>query len=264
MRAGLPWVLRILVDRILSQVERLVVLGECLREIGGPAVSPDRVVVVPNGVDLGPAPERSPMNAPFTVLYMGVLEETKGFLELIRAWPRVRESIPGAQLVCAGRWDSDEIRDRTFQALEDLGVQDCVELPGVVTGESKSALFARVSAFCMPTFYPLEGQPVVILEAMAAGLPVVTTARGAIAEVVVDRVTGFLIPAHDPNALVERLSVLAHDSSLRERLGRAAMARYRREFTAAHFAHRIESVLLDAAGIPATHRRHAAVFPRTA
>ena len=102
---------------------------------------------------------------------------------------------------------------------------------GVVQGEDKARALAQADIFALPTKYALEGQPLAILEAMAEGLPVVATPRAAIPDMVVDGVTGFLVPEGDIHALAFALGRLAEDADLRTRLGRAGRERFLARFT---------------------------------
>ena len=239
-------VLRRFIDGVLGSVDRAIVLGEGLRHLLGPSFPAERVRVVPNGIDLPEHVASKSGPSEFRVLFMGVLDETKGFVELIRAWPAVRDRLPGARLTCAGRWESDSLRHRVASEIDDLGLQGAVEFPGVVTGEAKSRLLHEVDAFCLPTHYSLEGLPVVILEAMAAGLPVVSTPRGAIAEIVEEGGSGFLVPEHDGVALAERLLRLGVDQELRSSMGRRGKELHGLRYTADRFASRIADILLEA------------------
>ncbi len=100
-----------------------------------------------------------------------------------------------------------------------LGYRD--DVPGLMKA---SDLFALSSAH--------EAAPMSILEAMAAGLPVLATNVGGIPELVVDQVTGRLVPPSDPSAMAEALAVLAADPSLRRRLGEAGLQRQRERWSA--------------------------------
>jgi glycosyltransferase involved in cell wall biosynthesis len=91
-----------------------------------------------------------------------------------------------------------------------------------------------------------EGFPLSILEAMRAGLPVVASAVGGIPEAVEDGVTGFLIPARDPETLRDRVERLLADPALRRRLGADGRKRYEREFTLNHSFSKTLAVYKDA------------------
>ncbi|MAE71070.1 MAG: hypothetical protein CME06_11460 [Gemmatimonadetes bacterium] len=240
--------LRRFIDRVLGRVDRAVVLGECLRDILGPAVPVERVRVVPNGVAAPLATSASEPpggSGPPHILFMGVLDETKGFRDLIRAMPVLRAECPGARLTIAGRWESEILRLDVEREIRALDLEEAVRFAGVVIGPAKAALFEEADLLCLPTYYPLEGLPVVVLEAMAAGRPVVATPRGAIAEVVRDGESGFLVPERNGPALVTALATLARDPGLRRAMGERARELHRRHYTAARFAELLAEVLLE-------------------
>jgi glycosyltransferase involved in cell wall biosynthesis len=116
-----------------------------------------------------------------------------------------------------------------------------VEFVGRVDGEAKWGLFERADLLVFPGYQP-EGLPLVILEAMAAGLPVVSTDTGAVRDVVVDGVTGLIVDKRNPAALAAAVRRLAGDSGLRRRLGEAGRERYLAEFTEERCARRLVSL----------------------
>jgi glycosyltransferase involved in cell wall biosynthesis len=91
--------------------------------------------------------------------------------------------------------------------------------------------------------------PVVLLEAMACRLPVVSTRWRGIPSVVDEGQTGFLVEPHDPTAVADRLVCLAKDVKLRERLGAAGRRKFEQEFTIDRHLERMRHVLLDVGGI---------------
>jgi glycosyltransferase involved in cell wall biosynthesis len=88
-----------------------------------------------------------------------------------------------------------------------------------------------------------EGQPIVIIEALAAGLPVIATARGAIPAMVLDGVNGFIVPEHDPEAIAVRLTLLRENPSLRLSMGRASRALFEEHFTEEKFVQGFAAIL---------------------
>lgn len=183
------------------------------------APHPVRVEVLYNPVvceEFVPLP--SPVAEP-VVLMMGVLHERKGPFDLLRAAPEILRRVPQARFVFGGNGDLDGMR----RLAQELGVQDQVELLGWVDGESKLAAFRRAAVYCLPSHF--ENLPVSIIEAMAMGLPVVATDIAGIPEEVVDGQTGWLVPARQPQALAERLSVLLLDPAQRARFGTAGRIR---------------------------------------
>jgi glycosyltransferase involved in cell wall biosynthesis len=77
----------------------------------------------------------------------------------------------------------------------------------------------------------------VVLEAMAAGLPVITTDQGAIRETVLDGVNGFIVPKGDPAAIAEKIVLLLRDHDLRRRMGQASRERFLASYTLARWSH---------------------------
>ena len=128
--------------------------------------------------------------------------------------PLLLERVPRAHAVIAGGGDlEDYLRDLA----EEMGVADRVHVLG--PRKDVPALMHAIDVFAMPSIW--EGFGLVLLEAMAAGRPIVASRVATIPEVVVDGETGLLVPAGDPLALAEALARLADQPSA----GRAALAR---------------------------------------
>ncbi len=238
-------VVQLLVRRTSRWVAAATVLGEGLRSIYRGLVPEERVRVVPNGVEdpfEGQPPERAPHGPPLRVTYLGTLHRPKGILEVVEAARLLEQAGEPFRFRLAGGWlePADEAAGRA--AAEGVA---SVEFVGVVEGEAKRRLLAESDVVVLPSAYPYEGQPLVILEAMAAGLPVIATPRAAIPDMVVDGVTGVLIPEKDSAAVAGALRRLAADPAARLRMGKAARARYEAAFTAEACVARLVGVLDD-------------------
>jgi len=240
-----PAAVRWLVRTTSARVDRAWVLGEGLRAMYNGLISPDRIRTVPNGVPdpMSGASERSADPQPITLLHMGQLSVAKGVVELIAAARRLQGDGADVRVVLAGPWLSAAEETRIRAAIQRSGIESEVELAGVVTGRAKADCLARADVFVLVTSYAYEGQPLAILEAMAAGLPVVATSRAAIPDTVEDGVTGLLVPEGDTGALVAALRRLANDPSLRRRLGEQGRRRWHREFTADRAMARVAEAL---------------------
>lgn len=243
---GTRWLVRV-TSRWLAGA---AVLGEGLRGIYAGLVAEERTHVVPNGIPdpfPGGVPSRNG-DRPVRITYLGTLIRSKGFPALLTAAGRLREAGVPVRFVFAGAWNSDAERAEAMALVEQLELQDTVEFVGVVAGESKARVLAEADLFVLPTRYPPEGQPFAILEAMAAGLPVVSTPRGAIPDMVEDGVTGVLVPEGDDDRLVAALRRLATSASERAAMGAAARARYAGSFTEAATTRRLVDVMDRARG----------------
>jgi glycosyltransferase involved in cell wall biosynthesis len=191
---------RALVRRTLGSAAAIVVLAPEFRAIFDGLVPDERVAVVANGVpdpgawDIRQKAARTPEPGGGTVLYMGALTRTKGIMALLHAVAVLKKTRPSVRLRVAGAWTEDAVRAESeeLMAREDLGAH--VEFAGNVTGAAKAEFLASGDVFCLPTRYPYEGQPLVILEALAAGLPVVATRHAALASTLGGIPAGRLIP----------------------------------------------------------------------
>jgi glycosyltransferase involved in cell wall biosynthesis len=105
----------------------------------------------------------------------------------------------------------------------------CIDLMGAVPPEDMPAVYAEADIFCLPSWW--EAMPLSLLEAMAAGLPVVASAVGDVPRAVDDEVSGMLVPPRDPTRLAAALVCLLLDPQMRERQGRAGRERAEREFS---------------------------------
>jgi glycosyltransferase involved in cell wall biosynthesis len=222
-----------------------IVLTDRLRPALECVLPSSRVAVVPNGVDLEQTEpvERTRSDDTITTLFLSSLFPSKGVLVFIEALARARELRPALRGVIAGSWPSEEERADAIALVRRLSLGESVVFAGPVEGAEKARLFRSVDVFCFPSFYPLEGQPLVVIEAMAAGLPVVATAWRGIADTVVDGETGFLVDEPAPELVAEKLVYLVDNGEERTRMGVAGRARYQQLYTQRLFGERMVKVL---------------------
>lgn len=172
----------------------------------------DRIRVVHCGIEPGrfaslrPLPEGGPR-----LVAIGRLAEEKGFLVLLDALARARRERPDLRLTLVG---DGPMRPAIEAARARLGLEDAVVLAGWRDEAGVREALAEASALVVPSF--AEGLPVVIMEAMAAGRPVIATFVAGIPELVRPGTTGWLVPAGDADALASSLVALA--DTPRERL----------------------------------------------
>ena len=219
---------RAIVRGCLRGVAAAIVLGESARGIFDGLVPAGRVHVLANGI---PAPPRylpAPRAAErFEVLYMSNLIRGKGYRDLLAAVPAVASAHPALRVRFAGEWSSDREREEVRAEIARLGIGNHVRFVSSATGLRKAELFRGARIFVFPPT-AVEGQPVVILEAMSHGLPVVTTPLGGIRDIVVENETGLFVPPSRPAALAAAIRSLLEDAPLRARLGEAGQRRYQR------------------------------------
>jgi len=184
-------------------------------------------VLVPNGVSVAgfagarPLPGRDPAD---TVVFLGRLDEDrKGLAVLLDALPALVASVPAVRLLVAGPGNVEQVR-----ALIPAPLQSRVELLGLVSEADKAGVYASGAVYCAPNTHG-ESFGVVLIEAMAAGTPVVASDLEAFRRVLQDGRAGVLFPVGDSAALAAALAALLRDAPRRTELaarGRQAVAPY--------------------------------------
>jgi len=185
---------------------------------------PGEYRIIPNGVDLqrftAAEPYEELRDGTLNILFLGRLEERKGLIHLLKAYHRLRKRHVDARLLVAGA--GAKLREyRRYIGLR--GIRD-VEFLGRVTDEQKARYFASADIFCAPATGQ-ESFGVVLLEAMAAGVPIVASDIHGYKQVVQRGVQGLLVEPRNPRALAAALYTLANDGDLRHRLGDAGRQR---------------------------------------
>lgn len=207
-------------------------LQQRLLRIGG-ETQRDKVLLVPNGTELPPnreiseAPEldrRLRLQRDERLLVaVGRMVDKKGFSYLLDAMPAILDRHPEVRLVLGGGGDLKPVLER--QAKE-LGITLKVDFPGTLDHNEVLALVARAELFVMPSIRDakgnIDGLPIVVLEAMAAGTPVVATDLAGMPLAVDDGVSGRLVPEKNAVALAEAVNELLDDAPTLASMGRAA------------------------------------------
>ncbi len=226
---------RYLYNRAVDAV--IAISADVRRALLDAGVRTDRVRVVPSGVEAerfvagaARAAQRLAWKVgpeDVLVVVVGALVARKGHAVLLTAAAQLAAELPRLRYVFCGAGPEAEALREQAHALGDR-VYFAGFLPEVAPA------LAAADVVALPSLH--EGLGVAALEAMAAGRPVIASAAGGLAEVVIAEETGLLVPAGDARALAAALARLARDTTLRGRLGAAGAARVRRHFTAAAMA----------------------------
>ena len=230
--------LRPLVDRFVCVSE-----ADHADAVAAHVVVASRTVVIRNGAAPVHAAERTAERASLglglgrrcAVLTLTRLEFEKGVDLLTPVAAAVLEHHPGVRFLVAGEGHE---RARLETAIDDAGLGERVRLLGF--REDAAALLAASDVFLLTSRW--EGLPYTVLEAMAAGLPVVAPAVGGMAEAVEDGVSGVLVPVADTAAFAEALGRLCGDAKVRARMGKAGHGRWQAEFTLERMVAAFESL----------------------
>ncbi len=217
------WIGRRFAGRLAERLHgRIAVSGAARHFIG--RYFPGDYEIIPNGVDLDRFTEAEPYESlrdgTLNILFIGRLEERKGLIHLLKAYHRLRKRKVDARLLVAGA--GPKLREyKRFVGLR--GIRD-VEFLGRVSDDEKVRYFASADIFCAPNTGQ-ESFGIVLLEAMAAGVPIVASDIHGFKRVVERNVQGLLVEPRNPRALAAALYTLARDPDLRHELGDAGRAR---------------------------------------
>jgi glycosyltransferase involved in cell wall biosynthesis len=227
---------RRLAYRLVSRAGTMVAVSEDVRRfvVERTGVAPDRIRVIYNGIAPGarvPDDTRAALRQKLgigaserVVLVVGNLYPVKGHEYLLDALPEVLGACPSTVVLLAGRGDRE--RSLREQAAR-LGIDPRVRFLGL--RDDVPALLAIADLFVQPSLS--EGLSIAILEAMAAGKPVITTSVGGNPELVVDGETGLLVPPAASGPLAAAMIRLLQDTAETRRLGDAGRARVNDRFT---------------------------------
>ncbi len=200
-------------------------------------VRPDQVLYIANGV---PATEpqrsvrevRAELRTPPEATVIGTvarLHPSKAQDLLLRAFATVRQHDPAAVLWLIG---DGEQRAALEREARQLGIAGHVRMPG--TRDDVRDILAAIDLFALPSRW--EGMPNALMEAMAAGRPAVASDIDGIRELVTDGVTGWLVPADQPEALAQKMLEILADRDRAARIGQAGMAHVRAHFSVERMA----------------------------
>ncbi len=230
MRCYIRWIAR--------SVYRVVTLGDQQYQDFDFAIPTHRLHTIYYGIPAETfAVNRNKNGSIVRVLYFSNLIETKGWRIMLEA----------AQQVCAQRTDvffdfygnpSGNSKGDIAKIFATTGFPGRILYHGPAYGADKRKAFERADIFCFPTFFPVETFGIVNLEAMNAGLPIVTTFHANISEIVVNGQGGILVAKQDIMALTQAILQLAEDEETRCRMGMYNQKRFYELFTVDQFAER--------------------------
>lgn len=238
---------RRLVRFFLDRATVIVVLSERWAAWMHRVTSNPRIVVIPNAVALPPAGAIG-AREPGLIAFTGRCTPQKGLHDLLEAVASLAAREPGLRIECAGEGDLDALRGHAHA----LGIAGRVTLRGWIAPRERDQLLARAAIFVLPSH--AEALPMSLLEAMAAGCPVIASGVGGIPDLIRDGVNGLLVPPAAPRELAGALAALLADPELAARLGRAARATVAERYTLERAMERLEQVY-SALGVPRGKQR---------
>lgn len=226
--AGASVPVRSYTEAVLRTVQGAIVLGTNLRHLFADYFAEECIFVVPNGANYH-IPCREARNGQVTVLYLANLQPTKGITDVVRSVKLIKErGVNGFVLDVVGAWRDSETKETCLHLVEEHALP--VTFHGPAYNADKFEFMAQADVFVFTPCDP-EGHPWVLVEALASGLPVISTDRGAITESVRDGINGFIVEARNPQQIANRVQRLIEHPELRSRQARASRKHYEENFT---------------------------------
>lgn len=206
-----------------------------------------RLIDVPNGLN-APSPLQPRRHSDrFRIIFLGNLMESKGVLDLIEAVRIVASnSSRPLMLRLVGGFSDSATEAAIHKNLQSLPGHVHTPPPGPAYDAEKWAALTDSDVLVFPSRYSCENLPLVLIEAMAAGLPIIASNWRGIPTLVSNRENGFLVPVSDPKAIAEALETLMSDTSMCERMGLNSITRYQRSFTMEAHLDSMKKVLTSA------------------
>jgi len=220
LNEGDPRLIQLYTRRILGFADAVIAVSAEWKNRLAKLIPPERIYLFKNCIDIHQIQNKNTCCATdqVTLLFLGRIGEQKGAFDLVEAVHSLQPERLPMHVLMVGPEEQPGDRVRLEKLLEEYQLTNTIELVGGVAREKALQLYGEAGLFVLPSYY--EGLPMVILEALAAGLPIVATPVGGIPEFVRDGYNGFLTPIGDVPALACKLRTLVQDLDLRVSMGK--------------------------------------------
>jgi glycosyltransferase involved in cell wall biosynthesis len=225
-----------LMEKIFSKCSGAFVLGNLLKDDFKRFIPVENMAVLPNCTTdskyIKKYIESVDNKKIIKILFLSNLVITKGPMEFLKLAKQISKIDDNVKFFLAGSMSTEtDLITNIKKFVIDNKLKHTVKILGGVYGEIKEKLFMESDIFIFPTYYDLETFGLVNIEAMRAGLPVISTNEGSIPEVVIDGLNGFIVDLKDPKALYKKTKNLIKDENLRIKMGKSSRAIFQERFT---------------------------------
>lgn len=214
----------------------------CSRFVEVPVGNGD-VQELPNGLEVPALANEKESDGKLKFLYVGALRETKGLKVLLDAAQKIAGK--NFEVSVVGEWISDEEKTICLSGVNDEFLEQYVKFRGRLTGDDKWSAFSDADVFVFPTFYESENMPLVVIEGLGSGLPVISTNWRSIPRLVQKGETGFLVDPEDVDSLAEKMEwCIEHPQKLESMRDKAREA-YEQNYSVDAFQSNLRAILGD-------------------
>jgi glycosyltransferase involved in cell wall biosynthesis len=216
-------------------------------EVAEEAISPHAVFGAKNylwcpcGIEVPDLPRLRHEDSPLTALFVGSLQEGKGILEILKTAAVLKKKGLGNQIQfhIVGRWMDSDFENETLELHESLGLEEIVHFRGQLTGDEKWKAYQESDVFFFPSHYPSEASPIVLMEALGMGLPVISTLWNGIPALMRGCERSTLLPIKSPEAYAQALLDLYAERSSLESFSQESRKFYEDHFLPERFIERV-------------------------
>jgi len=234
--------------KVAQKTDRLIVVSKFSKKevLKYYKIPESKIEVISNGVDRTIFNKEkkdmhlyriiNPNNYPL-LLYVGRLVARKAPQVLIDAIAIVRKEVPDIELIIVG---AGPLRNSLLKKIHELGLEENIKIYSNISFDTLSKIYAISDIFVLHSYY--EAQGIVLLEAMASGLPIVATAVGGVPETALKDICGKLVPPGNPEKLAEAIIELIENEELRKKYGKNGFERVKKYYDWAYLAQKMESL----------------------
>lgn len=200
-------------------------------------------VIIPNGMpDEAEHPNAIGDNNRLRLIFMGLLERSKGEFDLLEAVNILVHEGLDIHLQVAGEFKSPEYREEYLHYIKENQLDENVEYWGIIRDEKKKSFFRNADVFCFPSYFHSESFPLVLIEAMSYGLPIIATNWRGIPDMVKNGYNGLFVEIQNPQDLAGKIKMLLSDKELRNTLSTNARKEFDEKYSLIKHLELIEEV----------------------
>ncbi|HKR06206.1 MAG TPA: glycosyltransferase family 4 protein [Bacteroidia bacterium] len=217
------------VKRILKSTQGIIVLGNNLKYLFEEYYPAGKIFVVPNGANYKIPVSEKTTGQPVKIIYLGNLQAGKGIEDVLEAMVILKDQFKKTvELTIIGGWRNENTKARCLSLVEQNKLPVIFYPPEIAKEKFKHLAASDIFVF---TPRDPEGHPWVIVEAMAAGLPIISTDRGAITESVIHGQNGFIVQSNHPEQIAGKLNELIENPDTRNKMATESRRLYLENFT---------------------------------
>ncbi|MBM7567323.1 glycosyltransferase family 4 protein [Paenibacillus sacheonensis] len=202
--------------KLIDQTDIVIVLGNSLKGLFSDVIDAGKIRICENYIEDEALLDNFEFEIKINRLYQGDMEvlylsnfiKSKGYQDVLQAANRLKNA--NVRFHFAGKFFEEQDKEEFMDYVKQHGLENNVLYHGVVMGEDKKKLFERCNIFVLPTYYPNEGQPISIIEAMGNGLSIITTNHAGIPDIVSSR-NGYIIDKQAPDQIASAIQELMNN-----------------------------------------------------